>query len=291
MAGFLVGRIGGGETHSELLIGQKLVANIISFQKKFGKMSRCVFRWAVFFAVCFVILNANESISFEEQYCKRSQQYPIGNYQRIIVASPYRTGSTIVFNVLKFLFNNSDSLHSNSIVGKCHFPKNPDPAEIVFCPIRNPMDTCFSRYRVMGERQNQTINERALDIAVNEYLRQMHGMHKLLQKKLPNVVLLKYEDFDCNLWAIFDKVETLFNMKICEIDKALIEELFSKKNVKYFVEKYEGFGQWDPLTGFHGKHIDEGNEFSEEEKHLIYEKIRERLLGKCGFLEEYGYVL
>lgn len=256
-----------------------------------------MFKALFFFALCIAILSADEGNNIHEQYHKRSQQYPTNGYQKILVYSPYRTGSTIVFNVLRFLFEDSDFLcqkipwgHNKSIVGKTHNLGYIDPSAIIFCTIRNPEDACFSRYRVMNPGKFQKVNEKALDIAVQDYLTQMKWMHDLLQKRFHNVVLLKYENFDSKLEVIFDKVENLFNIEICEMDRALMEEAFSKENVALFTKKFENFKKSDNLTLFHGAHI-EGDEFSKEEKAFISEEIRKRLSGKCSFLEQYGYAL
>lgn len=267
-----------------------------------------VFRSLFFLIFCSVILNANECINIEEQYFKRSQQYPINGYKKIMVFSPYRTGSTLVFNVLRFLFEDSEFLdkiawgHHNSIVAKTHALGYMDPSIIVFCLIRNPIDTCFSRYRVMMSQASaqgispesfQEFEEESLDMAVQDYLTQMQWMYDLLNKRVRNVVLLKYEDFNSNLEFIFAKFEKVFNIKICEMDRLLMEELFSKENIALNIKSLQNFQNFNEITLFHGAHID-ANEFSEEEKAIIHAKIRERLSRKCSnflgkILRQYGY--
>lgn len=253
---------------------------------------------ALFFLAFFSALwSGDESIDIQEQYHYRTQQYPTNDYQKILVFSPSRTGSTLVFNVLKFLFENSDCLDENAwiggkkfIVGKTHHLGYFEPSCMIFCTIRNPEDTCFSRYRVMNPGKFKKLNQKALDIAVRDYITQMHWVQSLVKGNLPNVVLLKYEEFDSNLNFIFDEVENKLGIEISEFDKTLMEEAFSKKNVAKSTKKLNEFKNYDGVTLFHGAHI-EGDEFTKEQKEFVYEEIRKRLSGKCDFLKQFGYTL
>jgi hypothetical protein len=252
----------------------------------------------LFFTLCFTILNADESINIHEQYFKRSHQYPTNGYQKIVVFSPIRTGSTIVFNVLKFLFENQlffqedafENPNPHLILTKTHTLPPINPSDIIFCTIRNPEDTCFSTYRVMNPGKFKSINEEALDYAIDTYLSSMQAIDDLLQKKLQNVVLLKYEEFDSKLGFLFHQIENLFNIEICEMDRTLMEEAFDKTTIALFTKKIESFMNYDAFTHFHGFHI-ESDEFSKEEQVLIRNEIKKRLLGKCDFLNKYGYAL
>ena len=244
----------------------------------------------------------NAEISIQDEYSKRTRQYSTNGYKKILLYSPYRTGSTLVYNVLKFLFEKSYFLDkdswqdSNAIVGKTHILGRIEPSTFIFCTIRNPVDACFSGYRVIISSKYslmapyQKIDEMALDSAVDDYIAQMESIDDLLRQKMRNITFLPYEDFNSNMEIIFDRIENIFDITICEIDRLLMEETFSKKNVSQFIKQFKNFSVYDTSSLFHGDHI-EGNEFSKEQKTLICDEIKKRLLGRCDFLEKYGYVL
>ena len=70
----------------------------------------------------------NEYIDLTSFIDTRTQQYNITPYHRIFVCSPYRTGSTYVFNILRFLFEDDQTKSSPNwgavfpgrVVCKCH---------------------------------------------------------------------------------------------------------------------------------------------------------------------------
>lgn len=241
----------------------------------------------------FIILNADEGINISEQYFKRSQQYPTNGYKKIIVLSPYRTGSTFVFNVLRFLFEDLDNLSHHSfhnsnelIVKKTHNNIHSDADTIFFCPIRNPIDTCFSRYRVWATCESETrFNTKRLNTIVEDYLFQMQQI-KSLKARHKHTILLKYEDFVENFEFLFNQIENVFDIKICKKDKDLMAKALSKDNVSIVSKKYHNFSTYDTSTLFHGNHV-EGDKFPPDEKDRIKDTIRKKLLEKCDSLDEY----
>jgi hypothetical protein len=263
------------------------------------------FRWIVFIIFYFINLNAEKNIDIAKDFHKRSQQYPLNEYKKICVNSPSRVGSTLIFNVLKILFDNDEVLSSpgkmhywennnlpdaqNVLVFKSHSFMDFDSSTVVFCPVRNPIDTCFSIFRVtQGNKKDQNIDEDHLVKVVNFYLGQMHGVQNLIKQN--NCILLKYEDFVDNLDFIFHKCEDVFNIKIQDVDKNLIKQILSRENVMLSIKDFKDFSACDETTYFHGLHIN-ASEFSPEQEVVIKEKIKEQLSEKFDFLNNYGYTL
>lgn len=256
-----------------------------------------MFKQLVLFSFCFVILGTNAHEDIQKQYYKRSHQYTPHKYRKILVSTPARSGSTLVFNVLRFLFEDLDVLDKDTfcsdigIVKKTHSMRYEGPPTIIFVTIRNPIDACLSLYRVQLSLENPEISkERLLNKTVSHFMTHMHKLNKILQMKASNLVILKYEGFAANLENLLARIEKVFNIKIRNMDRKLIKKTFSKKNVASYTEHLKNFANFDRRTHFHGAHVEQG-EFSEDEKALIREKIREKLKGKCGFLKKYGYVL
>src|SRR5690242_5117565 len=92
--------------------------------------------------------NAEEVLNVETLPTLRTQQYSMGPYKKIIICGPERTGSTLVYNVFKYLFEDNDSLFEdheiqnwNRLVLKTHILNIPqDPTILCVMTLRNPVD-------------------------------------------------------------------------------------------------------------------------------------------------------
>src|SRR5690606_9641364 len=89
----------------------------------------------------------------------RAGKYPLHKYQQIVIYSAPRTGSSLLYNVLRFLFEEDQFLNSphnyfdaQKVVLKTH--KNTDLSTLskerilYIVPIRNPMNACISNHRI-----------------------------------------------------------------------------------------------------------------------------------------------
>ena len=215
---------------------------------------------------------------------RRSQDYCLRNYRKIIVCTPYRTGSTLIYNVLRFFFDNA--------VIKTHtIPHIQEETFFVFT-IRSPLQCCCSRCRIEWKDNLDAIasNVSKLDKIVQEYIQQIGNIRKFLQENHP-AVLLKYEDFDDNLEYILRKIEVCFKIRIHPADRALLKKAFSKENVNNHIKKYENFSQYDKITHWHGNHLSLTEDYSSDAWKKIREEIKSRLIYHKFLINDFGYTL
>jgi hypothetical protein len=80
-----------------------------------------------------------------------------------------------------------------------------------------------------------------------------------VRKTSGNELLLKYENWYNNFDNLFDILEKTFNGIIDEDDRKFLKKQYSKNSVKRIQDKYTWFGQYDPITLIHGRHIGPNN--------------------------------
>lgn len=170
----------------------------------------------------------------------------------IVQFSPPRTGSTLIYNVLKEIFNNKKILkhHDLSIFEKkINIP--------IVVSVRNPFDSIVSRIRIKNEEDklDEELISKYIDYYVNEA-----GIKDVLEiSEKKNVLILKYEDFKNNFNYIFDNLEIFFSIKIKTQLKQTIEKKYNIQNMKKIADSYNDFSSYDTTTGVHGKHISQYN--------------------------------
>ena len=110
---------------------------------------------------------AEELLDVETLATLRTQQYPMEPYKKIVIYSAQRTGSTLAYNVFKYLFENQNSLfcshhksNQDCFVSKTHQPPSlkDSNATLIVITIRNPADAIISAFR--KESQKDKINIR-----------------------------------------------------------------------------------------------------------------------------------
>lgn len=193
----------------------------------------------------------------------RTQSYPAKDYKHIIIFSAQRTGSSLVYNVFRFLFEDSDKLfarHNNftsdRVVLKAHTSKkflSVDPARtLCIFTFRNPWDASISNYRICTRK---TIENKAFA----QKLINRHASYLLfseqLQQKGQSLIRLKYEDFVDDLDSLFRCIEEHFNITIDLRDKELMRKSYSKENIKACTKGLKNFSEFLPISGFHGQHV------------------------------------
>lgn len=224
----------------------------------------------------------------------RTKQYPLEGYKGIYLLSPARTGSTVIFNLLRFLFeseeNKSTFCYANfeCLVNKTHWLYTHEKDYLYIFTIRNPIDATFSHYRVKRGEWNEDIKT-IIDRLAEAQIIVWKDLKKLLFLNR-KVIVLRYEDFVNNIDFIFDTLEDELSISIANSDKALLRKALSKENVLYNIRHFESFDDYDHIHGFHGKHIDE-EEVSAEEKAYVINLIIETLQKYRRIIEKWGYTL
>ena len=196
----------------------------------------------------------------------------------IIQFSPIRSGSTLIYNILKFINNNKINKVHN--IHKSYLNKN------IIITYRNPLDSIISSI----QRYGQNINNDTILIATKEWLK--NGGYDLIdnyQFLKENKIMLKYENFYNNFDYIFNKL----NINDNSIKTKISNEL-NINSVKLKINKFSSFSQYNKNTHFHGKHISIDNgKINKYKKYinksqikLIYDFIHFNLNDKWKFFLE-----
>lgn len=248
----------------------------------------------IFFALLSSCFCSN--INFRDLLFFKTKKYPLKHYEKVVVLTPERTGSTLIFNIAKTLFESRkkedfDAFYENTgLILKRHFSKeliqiNPD--YLYLSTYRNPYSLIESKLKIIdnyptyGNRLKFFTKHLA-----NEVLKDYMNLKTLLDKD--NVVFFRYEEFVKNFGYIFEKLEKTLNISIAKKDKELIQKYLNKKQILQFIKNLQGFDTYDRETQFHGNHIDK-NPFPKYIKDIIKNEARPIFLEKKALFEEFGY--
>lgn len=162
--------------------------------------------------------------------------------KNIIQFSPIRSGSTLVYNILRE-FSNVRKTHNISV-------KN---GQLYVITYRHPYNCIISSLL----RNEKKINSLNIKSEISEYLK--NGGKNLLENDLlkKNILLLQYEEFFNNYEVIYNKLENFLNINIDENKKIELSKKYHITNVKKMTNKYKTFKEYDKTTHLHGKHISE----------------------------------
>lgn len=193
----------------------------------------------------------------------RTQQYTLNKYEKIILLSPYRTGSTYIYNILRYLFENNEHKysphwgqdHELRKVCKHHSLNFDNDNSFFFITIRNPLDSCVSLYRVLSESHSNNSSEKIsiIDI-VEQQVSLLYEVDSVFQF-YQNFHILYYEDFIDNLDYIYEVIETSLAIKIDNFDKEFLKKVMNRENVIANIKKFPTFNESDPSSLLHGNHI------------------------------------
>lgn len=154
-----------------------------------------------------------------------------------------RTGSTLIFNILKEILKNENVLKKHTLDFNYKDHK-------VVTTYRNPYDTVCSSIL----RYNLNINDSTINQAIDELKKYNYNELKNI-KKLNNVLCLEYEKFYYDKYYIFNELESFLNIKIN--NKEELEKKYSIENVKRTIKNLnlKKFEDFDKTTHIHGNHI------------------------------------
>lgn len=160
--------------------------------------------------------------------------------KNIIQFSPIRSGSTLVYNILRE-FSNVRKTHNISV----------NNGQLYVITYRHPYNSIISSLL----RNEKKINSLNIKSEINEYLK--NGGKDLLENDLlkKNILLLQYEEFFNNYEVIYNKLENFLNINIDENKKIELSKKYHITNVKKMTNKYKTFKEYDRTTHLHGKHI------------------------------------
>lgn len=219
--------------------------------------------------ICFAdYCYSEEKLDVEMLPTLRSKQYLCEQYQKFVVFSAPRTGSSAIYNVFRYLFEDNDKLsdHHNKFDLKRKVLKTHrfvdvgrlvcnDDVLFIFT-LRNPIDACISNYRI-NTKENLNFKEYAADLMYqqSDYLEFAVGLQSIGK----NVLILKFEDFSVNIDNLIDFIEKQCSISIDSEDKELIRKGYSKENVFLCTKDLADFNEYLPISGYHGNHIKKTN--------------------------------
>jgi hypothetical protein len=245
----------------------------------------------------FVVVNicghASEYIDIANCIDYRTQKYPTGKYEKIFVCSPYRTGSTYIYNIFRFLFEDIETKDNPfwggaqpiRKVSKNHglFEKADTIVEIF--TIRNPIDSCVSYCRVM--KKDVLIDQKFVEDAIDEVMGLWYQFSPLLEEER-NCMIFRYEEFVGDIHHVFNDIESFFSIVIDESDKEFLERALSKENVIANTTRYQSFSEYDNITLLHGNHV-ASETLPIEDYQTIRRIALEKLESHREIIEKWGY--
>ena len=175
----------------------------------------------------------------------------------IIQFGMIRSGSTLIYNILKELFPNYTIYKTHNYRRswkEIFFKKIP-----VVCTFRDPLDIICSSIK----RYEKLVTKEVLVEQIKE-LKQFGFEDFIKLEKIPgfldkNRLNLKYEKFYNNFDYVFKELEDFFNIEITSNLRANIESKLSIEGVKEKIIKFKTFEQYDMNSHWHGKHISNNN--------------------------------
>lgn len=235
-------------------------------------------------------------LNFSQEYPYRDISKPIfslNENEKILQCSPERNGSTLIFNVLHYLFEDTLGLHDiyspRKKVIKTHHAgayigigKNYD----VYCvsTIRNPLDALGSYFQFTGA----AVTKISLDGLLQSYIYKYNSI-KYLERNLPKdrFLRLKYESFANDRFDyIFDELEAFFSIVIDQDEKEKIVTWFCKSAMNQNAGKHTNHINWDDVTGLHGNHITNSSW-----RQVIPKKFHSYVLNKLKpVMDDWGYL-
>jgi hypothetical protein len=179
---------------------------------------------------------------------------------QIINFSPIRTGSTLVYNILKELGYNCQKTHRYYYNVDCYY----------IITIRHPYNSIISTCLSL----DLELNSKNITETIDTYIK--NGGQDILDNNFnkPKHAVLYYERFFKNNEEIYNVIEKLFEKKHNIEDKEKINKKFSLENIKKTISQFKNFSDYDKDTHLHGNHISIYNGETDYIKILSEEQIK-----------------
>lgn len=165
------------------------------------------------------------------------------NRNTIIQFSPIRSGSTLVYNLLREVFPRKKII-------KCHNYSQEYSKHLTVVTYRNPLDCIASSIQRYGlAPTDEVIEEQNLELTRN-------GIWEVMEiKNNSNVLMLRYEDFVNDFEIIYDELERFLKTEISLEMRNKLNKKYNIEEINKFISRFESFSEYNPITHWHGKHI------------------------------------
>lgn len=199
--------------------------------------------------------------------------------ENILQYSLPRSGSTLIFNILRSVFPDSN------IIKVHRFSDKRLKSIPTVSTYRHPLDILASSI----QRYGLTLTDKVIEQQIREY--ENLGINNLREiRNQENVLMLRYEDFVYNYDNIYAAIECFFEIDIPLKQRQLLSIEYHIDNVKKKITHMKTFAEYDNVTHWHGKHISKykgepgyANDFFTVEQ-LVYLKEVYR-----DYIDEFGY--
>ncbi len=241
------------------------MAGILSKTKTIASI--CKFRLV---SICLLIVISSSLVAKENKHSQKAYPFrkisspivKLGRKRKIVVCSPPRSGSTLVYMVLQYLFEEKVEVWNSTRkkVIKFHdfkkaknFCKKHKETFIVV-PVRNPVDSLFS-YVIATKGPYSDVRKEMLPLTPG-YVNTYFAMHNFIGKfSKGRILVCHYDDSTKDIGIFLRQIEKKFHFRIPEEEKIKIKKMFSPSAIKKFARQYPSFKEMDPITGVHGNHI------------------------------------
>lgn len=250
----------------------------------------------LFCAVITMGCHALEMLDVETLPMLRTQQYSMGPHRKVVVFSAPRTGSTLVYNILRFLFEDAENFSRShnafsrsNLVLKTHRFNQTKMLRgnniLYIVPIRDPLEASISTYRILPQLPSDLQNW-------CKWVVRNQADHLVYAEKRKeaghDVVFIKYEDFEGNLDYLIRFIENYFSLSISDFDKNTMLVGYSKENVYRNIRGLADFREYLPISGFHGKHV-VSEKISPPDDVLYW--LNQYLQENSSIFKKYGYLI
>lgn len=161
----------------------------------------------------------------------------------VIQFSPVRTGSTLIYNLLR------EILPGKTVV-KVHTYSSHYRNVALVATYRHPLDCIASLIQVAGKKPDDDEVLKAADTYDKN-----GGNDILILKKHPHHLIFRYEIFVDDLTSVYDSIERYFDVIIKPNLREQLSHKYSIDEASKIAAKQESFTAWDPATKLHGNHI------------------------------------
>jgi hypothetical protein len=163
----------------------------------------------------------------------------------IIQFSPPRTGSTLVYNLLR------ESCPEREIRKTHRLPPSfidGGSRALAVCTIRHPLDSIASRILRFDHEPNGD--------AIRRNLHDRDRFDRLLDiRGDPRVLILRYERFFDDYDYAFDRIEDFLGIGVSKQVRKHLRRKYAIEAVRAKADSLGGFHHYDPLDHIHGNHI------------------------------------
>lgn len=163
----------------------------------------------------------------------------------IIQFSPIRSGSTLVFNILREIFP------KRKITKTHQLNKKEEQSATLVSTYRNPVDCIASNLLFLQKPATED------NIAEQIHLLKTYGLVQLCRMvDRENMVLLKYEDFYRDHSLIFSQLQAFFKIELTDQRQEEISEKYQVNRVKeQYTSQFSNAFEFDKTNHWHGNHI------------------------------------